>query len=483
MKRFAVFVLCLLLRIDPTAAAAVAHQAVVHVANGDCAALEQALNLGTQTASGVETGPVGELIVLAKNGGYPNCFGLNTFGNPISSGAVTIDGNGSTLSLGGQVDSHGANVTTNALDIAGSPITIRNIVLDIYPDPFVPGAHHGGSGVYIDSFRNDGDLIIESSTILTEPGSGSITNLGTLVLRNVTVIEKPASSLPPKPFFGFVFTAPSNTVPNARLGTVQIEQSTLLLPGSPYYAVFGSGNITVANSILVSGNGELCNYVAYGLGGSVMSLGGNVLSDKTCGFSAASDRVVNDAGLADFGLHGGVVGTLGLRYDSPAKGAGLASNCAASDARGVARGQSRCDAGAYEFGGGEGKLNASGTSGLYYDAAHDGHYVTVQKLDSGGALVIWNTFNTNGMPAWLYGVGEVNDNTIHVASVSQNLDGKLQPGGAVVGSHETTWGSFDFTTSDCISASLKYLSNNAGFGSGTVALTRLALVNGLDCSP
>src|SRR5262245_31609651 len=98
MKRTALFVLSAFIPLQPAANAAIPHQTVVHVASGDCAALEQALNIASLTR-GVETGPIGELVVLAKNGSYPNCFGLGTvtqFGqaSTVSPGAITIDGNG-----------------------------------------------------------------------------------------------------------------------------------------------------------------------------------------------------------------------------------------------------------------------------------------------------------------------------------------------------------------------------------------------------
>jgi hypothetical protein len=255
--------------------------------------------------------------------------------------------------------------------------------------------------------------------------------------------------------------------------------------------MLSGGDITVANSILMSGFPGFCSVAYqnsiqpnpyYAPTNNPTSLGGNIFSDNSCGYNAATDHIVTDAGLADYGNHGGVVGTLALNFNSPARSAGLAANCAATDARGVARGSTHCDAGAYEFGGGYGQLGASGISGIYYDAAHDGHYVTVQNLDSGGALVIWNTFNKAGKAAWVYGVGTVSGNTVHVANVSQNLGGVLQPGGVVLGSNETAWGSFDFTATNCLSATLKYQSANPLFGSGTITLTRLAFVEGLDCS-
>lgn len=482
MKRLALLSALVFIPALP-AAAAVAHQTVVHVANGDCAGLEQALNVGAQSAAGVETGPTGELIVLAKNGSYPNCFISAT--TPTITGSITIDGNGSTITLNQQFDSQGNRTKSGGIEFSGSPITVRNVNFDLFK-----GATLGNRFVHNDgpAFVNNGDLILESSSILLE-GLAGIGNGGHLVLKNVTVTDTPAAYGPAVISTGYIQTGVVAGVTTYIPATVDIEQSTISVHN--FSSIFYFGNITVSNSILMTGSPGGCfsvqpmppsPYNQYAPITGPTSLGGNIVGDNSCGYNAPTDHIVTDASLADFGNHGGVVGTLALNFNSPARGAGLAANCAAADARGVARGSAHCDAGAYEFGGGYGQLAASGISGTYYDAAHDGHYVTVQNLDNGNVLVIWNTFNEQGHPAWVYGVGTVSGRTIHVANVSQNLGGVLQPGGTVTGSKETDWGSFDFTTNDCLSATLAYQSNNPIFGSGSVNLTRIAFINGLDCS-
>lgn len=68
--------------------------------------------------------------------------------------------------------------------------------------------------------------------------------------------------------------------------------------------------------------------------------------------------------------------------------------------------------------------------GRIFDPTHNSRYVAVQNFDGGGAMVIRNTFNEQCAPTSLCGVG-----------------------------------------------------TNSAFGSGSVGLTRLALVNGLECSP
>ena len=139
-----------------------------------------------------------------------------------------------------------------------------------------------------------------------------------------------------------------------------------------------------------------------------------------------------------------------------------------------------CDAGA-ELGGGRGLLSQGGMSGLFFDASADGHYVTVQRLDWGTALVVWNTFDKSGQPAWIYSIGSVDGNHVH-AQAAQNLGGVLQPGGAPTGSHGMAWGSIDIDLTDCFNATFRYDSPLPNFGSGQFPLNRLAFLGDLDCS-
>lgn len=271
---------------------------------------------------------------------------------------------------------------------------------------------------------------------------------------------------------GFIFGA---------AGVVEISHSTIAGNQLPFGA-FSAGNISIANSIIVDNGALNCASANGNPGPHVTSLGGNITDDPSCGLNAPGDRVVADAGLLDYAKHGGVVGTWALNYNSPAVRNGLAANCEATDARGASRGQNGCDAGAYELGGGNGHLAASGMTGLYFNAASNGHYVSVERLAGDQVLVIWNTFDQNGTPAWLYGVGTVSGSTIHVTQVAQNVGGVLHAGGAVTGATSTLWGSFDLNVHDCHAATLNYQSALPLFGAGAIDLQRLTYVNGLDCS-
>jgi len=420
---------------------------VVRIANGDCNALQQA----AASPPGLEPA----LIVLAANGSYGAC-GLNVSGN------IVIDGAGANVSISAW------NHLSGSLDSVdrGAKLTLRNINLG--PAPVATAASTKGGSLQpqfpvllLQPISNQGTLTLDTvsvSGVANDVFTGwyaIVENSGTMVMRNVTMTGNTG-----------------NLIDNT--GTVEISHSTLA-GNQGFVQNESGGTIRIANSVLVNNGPASCV-------GAITSLGGNITDDASCRLNSTNDHVVTDAKLGAFATHGGVTGSVALSFDSPAIGNGLAANCEAADARGDARGTTSCDSGAYEFGGGQGKIGVSGTSGLYFNHENNGHYVTVQRVFDDNALVIWNTFDENGKPAWMYGVGAINGGSIHVEQVAENLGGILQPGGAVSGVTPTLWGTFDLDVSSCYTATLNYHSVLPQFGNGTVHLERLAFVTGLDCS-
>jgi len=451
--------------------AAIAQQAaaagVIHVADGDCA--------GLVAAAGAAPGSEPALIVLARGGTYNAC-------KVEVKGKIVIDGAGATL-VPSQTSSSSIPSDTAIQVDAGAALTLRNTQVGVAattpakPAVKTPAAPKFCCIVEEPWISNAGTLTLDSDSI-----SGAYLGGGPLVIAPTLLANSGSLIVRNTSFVGNVQTG-DGVISNS--GDIDISHSTLVTaPGYTASALIKAtaGTVTIANSILFNNGssypGPACNVA----GGTVVSRGGNVFGDASCGLQGANDRLALDLHALDFGLHGGVVGTLALDTTSPALSAGVAANCEATDARGLSRSTQTCDSGALEVGAGNGRLSASGISGLYYNAANNGHYVTVQRLYGDQALVIWNTFDEHGVPAWLYGVGTVAaDGTIHVGQVAQNVGGTLHAGGGVSGATPTLWGSFDFRATDCFNATLTYASPNAGFGSGTTTLQRLAFVDGLDC--
>ncbi|MHB8678310.1 MAG: choice-of-anchor Q domain-containing protein [Rudaea sp.] len=470
MKRFAFLAFLALVPVRHASAAG-----IVRIANGDCAALA--------TAASAPAGAPAAQIILARDGQYGYC--------PFTvAGNVTIDGNGASLGLM-------YSLTTSQITI------VRNASLAIRNLNFVNGGDPGtANGTYVCGpfgltcnvhtnpiITNLGSLVLDtvSANGVSQGANALVHTYGNIYLRNVTLI----GSAGPYNFPLFDI--------DGIAGSVDVDQSTLIW-GTPFSLsdsnpvsnsdVVSGSQITISNSILALPKSDfppLCggggNSLAPNSLSPLNSKGGNLTTDSSCNLQGPNDRVAADAGFADFDTHGGVVGNMALNSNSPAIGNGIAANCAATDARGVARGTAACDSGAYEFGGGQGQLGASGASGLYYNQANNGHYVSVQRLGGNFALVIWNTFDETGKPAWVYGVGTISGTTIQIPQVAENVGGILHPGGAVTGATPTLWGSMTLDMSSCYAAQLHYQSTQPLFGSGSINLRRLVFVNGLDCSP
>jgi len=448
--------------------------AVVRVADGDCASLSAA----AASAPGSEP----SLIVLANKGNYGAC-------QLIVSGAIMIDGAGATMALSSITPTVASPPTQIYVQQSGS-LTLRSINLGAQPAAaghsakaevaVPPQSRQPSNSAFAQSPRiyNLGDLVLDSvslSGFVLGSNSGFIStammkNEGNLVLRNVSFVNNVLNGLSMLVSSGAVAISNSTFVNNS-------SASGGLLNTTP------NGAISIANSLFSNNDGGACPS-ASSAGGEITSLGGNVLSDASCGFKQPGDRVVADARLETFGDNGGLVNTVLLNGSSVAVRNGVAANCEAADARGTVRNvaaRGGCDSGAYEFGGGRGLLSEGGMSGFYYDASADGHYVTVQRLDWGSALVIWNTFDKNGQAAWIYSIGEVSGNHIH-AQGAQNLGGVLQPGGAPTGSHGFVWGEIDIDMQNCFGGTFRYNSPLPNFGSGQFPLNRLAFLGDLDCS-
>ena len=428
---------------------------IVRIADGDC----NGLSATASAAPGHEPSS----IELARNGSYGACF-LNVSGN------IAIDGAGAHMQIAA-----GATQVTIA---KGGRLKLRNLNLVGAEKPATAGAVKATlpqpNFIYIvpTLIQNGGYLSLDAVSISgagfyssVSGGGGILASGGHTDINNVSIVSNDFE------MGGFELFD----------GDIAISQSTIA-NNSGAYAVVRNGPVSIANSIIATGSSaSTCtNFFT----SSVISLGGNITTDASCaGFNAAGDRVVANAGLDDFGTHGGVVGTIALNSDSPAIGNGLAVNCEATDARGAARGTASCDSGAYEFGGGAGKLAAAGSSGVYYQSgANNGHYVTVQRLGADYVLVMWSTFDQKGTPAWLYGVGTLSGTTITVPQVAENLGGILHAGGSVTGATPTFWGSMTLNLASCHAAQLDYKSSLPLFGSGSINLQRLVFIDGLDCS-
>lgn len=117
----------------------------------------------------------------------------------------------------------------------------------------------------------------------------------------------------------------------------------------------GDSPVVVSNVVFggsAPGGPESC-----GLFATLVSAGGNLDTDGSCGLTEAGDQTVADPGIeAVLADHGGFVPTLALRTGSPAIDGGVGGGCPATDGRGAVRpqdgdanGSAVCDSGAFEL--------------------------------------------------------------------------------------------------------------------------------------
>lgn len=133
--------------------------------------------------------------------------------------------------------------------------------------------------------------------------------------------------------------------------TIEVTQSTLAFNKARKGAAIASESVTtLVNTIVHAKKRAACH-------GTIVSGGGNLVSDTSCGLGLASDQRGVDPRLAKkLADNGGATPTHALLPGSPAIDAGLDADCRPSDQRGELRvdfpsvgvGDTLCDVGAFE---------------------------------------------------------------------------------------------------------------------------------------
>jgi len=268
---------------------------------------------------------------------------------------------------------------------------------------------------------------------------------------------------------------------NVRFSTF-LARSDLKPSKNTVYAIINSGGRGIHPTTTVLGS----MFVETGC--FMTSLGFNLTTRENCQGAAPSDRVgVSPEPLAirdDYGLE--VIPQRG----SPALDGvtNLDIVCPLTDALGIRRpqdgngdGLTRCDIGAFEKKA-SARLFAGGENGLYYDADQDGHYVTLEEVRPNVYVIKWETFDLNGKQAWIFALGSRQGDTISGDAFIMP-QGMLIPGGGAEVNMDALqdWGTMALQLFNCRSGEFRYASSLPQFGSGSFALTRLAMINGLGC--
>lgn len=123
-------------------------------------------------------------------------------------------------------------------------------------------------------------------------------------------------------------------------------------------------------------------------------------------------------------------------------------------------------------------INAAIT-GAWYDPAQAGHGLFLEVLPNGQLLAWWFTFDPQGNQAWFGGVGPITGNRA-VIPVTRTTGGRFIPNFDASNITNPLWGTLTFTFSTCNTGLVEFTST-LGFGTGSMALSRLTLPLGESC--
>jgi hypothetical protein len=317
----------------------------------DCGPTPVTITVTSQKTVSVSTGLDGGGLVTLSGGGTTPLFAINADTSLALAGLVITGGrtggNGGAIYNGGTLSVSGSTVVGNGASRAN----------DYFGSPANGGAIFNVGTVLIDRSTFSGNAVSSDWCIYgTSANGGAIYNGGgTVLVSNSTFSGNSASSS-----YNIYGTGGNGGAIFNSGGSVWIIGSTLagnsVGASGNYFGTGGQGGAifggaTLTNTLLARGaSGANCS-------GTFVARGHDLDSDGSCGVGAATDPLLDAAGLAD---HGGPTLTIALQAASPAIGAGDPSACAAApvlgvDQRSYARpgaGATACSVGAFEFGSG-----------------------------------------------------------------------------------------------------------------------------------
>ena len=128
-------------------------------------------------------------------------------------------------------------------------------------------------------------------------------------------------------------------------------------------------------------------------------------------------------------------------------------------------------------------LSEGGINGFYYNSAADGHFVYIMQTDF-TTLVVWNTFDSDGNQAWIFGTGDLTQNgRLVVAESYINRSSGYDPITSELADLEVEyWGQIEVNMSSCWEGTVSYESELPEFGTGVFPIRRLAYVKQLGCT-
>ena len=119
-------------------------------------------------------------------------------------------------------------------------------------------------------------------------------------------------------------------------------------------------------------------------------------------------------------------------------------------------------------------------SGSWYDKTHSGEGYNVEVLIDGRVVVYWFSYDPEGKRRWFFGVGEIRDGKLVFDDIQTTSGGIFGPAFDPQSVVFKPWGSLELDLS-CKEGTATYSSTEEGFGSGTLNVVRLTVIDELDC--
>jgi Galactose oxidase, central domain/Kelch motif len=122
-----------------------------------------------------------------------------------------------------------------------------------------------------------------------------------------------------------------------------------------------------------------------------------------------------------------------------------------------------------------------GFTGSWYDPAQSGHGLFIEVLPGSRLYAAWFAFNPAGtQQTWFTGVGTYSGSSASITAVEQPTGGRWIPNFDPYQVVRNAWGTLTFTFTDCDHGSVEF-NSVAGYGMGSMNLTRLTQPAGLSC--
>jgi len=254
----------------------------------------------------------------------------------------------------------------------------------------------------------------------------------------------------------------------------------IAIPEKSLIASADGANAQSVNSVFDGFKGNLCEVVT--------SLGHNTVSAHDCPWSTSGDMVGARTGLIARTCPRSKSKALIPSAASPLIDTAHPDYCSTDIAGypagltiwdGNGDGIATCDRGAWELQ--PTSLAEGGINGFYYNPEEDGHYIYIQETDF-TTLVMWNTFDSEGNQAWVYGTGRLESGRGVIAKAYINRTGGLTPEGLITDVEAQEWGQLIVEMESCANGLFDYQSVLPEFGSGQFPIERLAYVKQLGCN-